>query len=215
MRRTEIDGGLEIFAHAHGKFRQAVARGNLRQQRKMRSRRLIHRRNTHQPDRLQPISLPDPGEKIIHIGRCDPGLLVLRSGVDLDEQFRRPAQPVHGLAQFAGEFLAVQNLNHIEQGDSIFSLVGLKRTNQPELNVRMVLAARNPVFLSFLDTIFAENALAAAQGLVNALIRLTLADGGQRHRRRIAALRLAACGNPVEKGGAPGGDTVWEVCHAG
>ncbi len=215
MRGAEIDGGLEICAHAHGEFRQAVARGNLCQQRKMRSRRLIHRRNAHQPDRSQPMSLPDPGEKIIHIGRCDPGFLPLLSGVDLDEQFRPPAQLVHGLAQFAGEFLPVQNLDHIEQGHSVFSLVGLKRTDQPELKVGMVLAARNPVFLSFLDAIFAENALAAAQGLVNALIRLTLADGGQRHRRRIAAMRLAACGDPVEKGGAPGGDTVLEVCHAG
>lgn len=214
MRGTEIDGGLEICAHAHGEFRQAVARGHLRQQRKMRSRRLIHRRNAHQPDRFQPMSLTYPGEKIIHIGRCDPGFLFLLSGVDLDEQFRRPAQPVHGLAQFAGEFLPVQNLDHIEQGDSVFSLVGLKRTDQPELKVRMVLAARNPVFLSFLDAIFAENTLAAAEGLVKALIRLTFTDGGERHHRRIAALRLAACGNPVEKGGAPGGDTVWEICHA-
>ena len=181
----------------------------------MRSRGLIHRRNAHQPDRLQPMSFPDPGEKIIDIGRSDPGFLLLLSGVDLDEQFRRPAQLVHGLAQFAGELLAVQNLDHIEQGDGVFSLVALKRTNQPELKVRMVRAARNPVFLSFLDPIFAENALAAAQGLVNALIRLTFADGGERHHRRIAALRLAACGNPVEKGGAPGGDIVWEVCHAG
>lgn len=180
----------------------------------MRSCRLIHRRNAHQPDRLQPISLPYPGEKGIDLGRSNSGFLLLLSGVDLDEQFRRPAQLVHGLAQFPGEFLPVQNFDHIEKAHSVFCLVGLKRTNQPELKVGMVLSARNPVFLSFLNPIFAENAMAAAQGLVNALIRLTFADGGERHRGRIAALCLAAYGNPVKKGGAPGGDTVWEICHA-
>ncbi len=214
MRRAEINGGLEIRAHAHGKFREPVSRRNFRKQRKMRPGWLIHRRNAHQAGRLQPVFFPDADEKIIDIGRSDPGFLVLLASVDLKQQFRRTAQAIHGLAQSAGKPFPVQNLDHIEQSDRVLGLVGLKRSDQAEFKIRMTPKARNPVFLGFLNPVFAENSLTGVHGLIDSLIGLALTDGGQGHSGKIAALRLAARGDPVEKGGAPGGNTVWEVCHA-
>ena len=51
MRGAEGDRGFEIAAHAHAELRQAVALGDLGQQREMRRRLLIGRRDAHEARR--------------------------------------------------------------------------------------------------------------------------------------------------------------------
>ena len=56
MRRAHGDGDGIIRAHSHRQQLQAVARGDLGGQREMRRRRLVGRRNAHQPVDREPIA---------------------------------------------------------------------------------------------------------------------------------------------------------------
>src|SRR5262245_15111674 len=47
MRGAETDGGFVVAAHAHAENGEAVAAGDLAQQRKMQRRLLLQRRNAH------------------------------------------------------------------------------------------------------------------------------------------------------------------------
>ena len=53
MRRAEADRGLEIGAHPHAEFVEAVAPGDLAQQREMQRRLLVLGGHAHQPDNRQ------------------------------------------------------------------------------------------------------------------------------------------------------------------
>src|SRR5579862_4171276 len=90
MGRAELDRDSEVGAHAHRQVLQAVARGDLRGQRKMRRRRVIDRRNAHQARNRQSILVAATGNEGIRLCWYDARLLRLLAGVELDEQLRPP-----------------------------------------------------------------------------------------------------------------------------
>ena len=81
-----------VRAHAHRQQLQPVARGDLGGQREMRRRRLVGRRNAHQPGDRQPVVVAAARQERVGVLRQHAGLLRLGAGVDLDEQ-QRPCGP--------------------------------------------------------------------------------------------------------------------------
>ena len=90
MGGAELNGGRKIGAHAHRQFLQAVARRDLRGQREMRRRRIVDRRNAHQPGNFQAIFVAAGRDEGVRLIRRHARLLRLLAGVELHEQFRRP-----------------------------------------------------------------------------------------------------------------------------
>ena len=110
-RRSAI-ARLEIGAHAHREQLQPVALGDLGEQREMRRRRLLGRRDAHQAlDRQAVLARgrrrgrrrPRPADHA--------GLLRLLAGIDLDEQARRPALLRDLLGERLGERRPVEGMD--------------------------------------------------------------------------------------------------------
>jgi len=94
MSGTEPDRKAKIRAHAHGQQFQPVARGDLGRQGEMGRRRIVDRRDAHEPRDVEPIGCAAGGDECVGLFRQDAGLLRFGAGVDLDEQQRRAALPV-------------------------------------------------------------------------------------------------------------------------
>src|SRR5258706_6425477 len=90
---AKADGGLEIRAHAHGETGEAVARGDLRQQREVGPGRLVFRRNAHQPLDLEAKGAAAQGDEGVGGARRHARLLRLLAGVDLDVEARGTFPP--------------------------------------------------------------------------------------------------------------------------
>ena len=165
-------------------------------------RRLQLRRDTHQALQDQTLG-PAGGDESVGLGRTDPGLLRLFTGIDLHIQSRRGARLLDLVSQGPGQAFTVKGLDDIEQGDRFASLVGLKGSDQPKFDPG---AARNPAFPGFLDTVFAENPLTGRQHGVDPLIGLLLGDGDQSQIVRIAAGLTGCGGDTIQHRAAGGGD---------
>ena len=88
MGGAELDRDREIGAHAHRQVFQAVARGDLGGQREMRRRRLVDRRDAHQPGNDEAVCVAAARKERIRLAGRDAGLLRFFTGVELDEQLR-------------------------------------------------------------------------------------------------------------------------------
>ena len=213
MGGTEIDGHFEIAAHSHGELPQAVACGEFCQQGEMRTGGLVNRRNTHQSHRRKSMGVAQPLQETVQFVGRDAGLLGFLARIDLDQQLRRPAQLVHGLAERTRQLVTVEHFDHVKKGHSILGLVGLQRSDQVQPQVRMAASARNPVFFGLLDAIFAKDAVASSQRLIDTRFGLALADGRQCDSFRVATGGAAPLGDPVQEFGAAAGDTFWRLTH--
>jgi len=115
----------EIGANAHAQILQTVSPGDLAQQREMQRWFLVDRRNTHQPGNRQPVLVTAGGDESIGVFRRDTCLLRLAAGIDLYEAGRPAAGLFHLAGQRRSQFRPVNSLDHIEQTDRLFHLVGL------------------------------------------------------------------------------------------
>ena len=108
----------------------------------MRSSRLIGRRNTHQPNRLDVVVGAGFREKCIQIIRKNTRLLVLFPSIHLNKDLRAAAKFLNGISNRAAQLFPVQHVNRIKQRDGIFGFFGLQRSDQAEFQIRIGLAAR-------------------------------------------------------------------------
>ena len=198
MRRAERDRDREIRAHAHRQKLEPVARGDFRGERKMRRRRLVERRNAHQPVDRQPVIVRQLAQERVGILRQHAGLLRLGAGIDLDKQQRRARSCF-------GDFLR-QRLARGSAGRAN----GWRRTARPPPSPCSIAAARSDaarcpdacafsaghLALRFLHAVFAEHALAGRDHLLDRLGAEGLRHRDQRHAGGIA-LGLAAGGRDL------------------
>src|SRR5690606_24712317 len=82
MGGADADGDLIIAAHPHGKHRQVVPLGEFREKRKMRRRRLVHRRDAHEPLHRQAELVAAERHEAVHLLRRHAGLLRFLAGID-------------------------------------------------------------------------------------------------------------------------------------
>lgn len=145
----------------------------------MRRGRLVDGGNAHKPLNRQPMLGAAARNEVAGLSWRHPGFLRLLTSVDLHVETRRAPRPGHGLGQRAGELVAIDGLDHIEQGHRILGFIGLKRTDQAKLQVVMGGAAFRPARLGFLDPVLAENTLSRGEHGLDALIGLLLGDRHQ------------------------------------
>ena len=91
MSRAELDGQLEIGAHAHGEICDAVAPGDGGQQREMRRALFIFRRDAHEAIDGEAEASAAIGDEGIRLLRHNARLLRFAPGIDLHIESRPPA----------------------------------------------------------------------------------------------------------------------------
>ena len=89
-------------------------------------------------------------------------------------------------------------MDDVEQRGGIFRFVGLQLSDEMQAHTGMFLAQGGPFFLSFLDPVLAEMALAFDQQRFDRFGRMPLAHCHQRHVAGIAPGPLATGLNGVE-----------------
>src|SRR5438067_4044285 len=189
MRRAEADRGLEIGAHPHAEFVDAVALCDLAQQREMQGRFLMLRRDAHQPDDRQAEPAAAIGDERIGRFRQHAGFLPLLADIHFDEARKTPAAPLHLARQRLGEAQPVDGLDNVAMRDRVLDLVGLQRPDQMQNQIRKIAAQSGKLRERLLDTVFAEHPLPGGKRGAHAVRRMRLADRDQRRR-----IRGPACG---------------------
>ena len=180
MRRPEGDGLLVVRAHPHGQGRNPGLPGHLVQQREVHRGLLVHRGDAHEAGDSQLQILAAVTDEFRRLRRNDPGLLVLLSGVDLDQAFDIALLLLAFLGDDPGEFLAVDAFDCVEEPDRVGGFVGLERADHPKVQAGIGLAALRPSGHGLLDPVLPENPLARRQRRVDALVGLLLGDRHQR-----------------------------------
>ena len=160
VRRAEAHRHLEVAAHAHAQFIEAVAAGDLAKQREVQRRLLVDRRNAHQAAHRQRQLLSAGPHQAIGLFRHDAGFLRLFAGVHLDEQLRAAPLIACRLGNRAGEIRPVHRLDHVEQADGAANLVTLKRADQMQDEIGEIAPERRPLRFRFLNPVFAKRAVA-------------------------------------------------------
>ncbi len=199
-------GRFEVRAHSHRQLGQAVARGDVRQEREVQRGLFIHGRDAHQTLDCEAAVRADRVQKRVHIRRQDARLLGFFAGVDLDVEPRGAPFFGDGVRKRARELWPIHALDHIEERDRVSGFVGLQGADQAQLQIAMDGAARRPSRDSLLDPVLAKEALASRQRGVNAIVRLHFADRDQGDVHRIAARGARAGGDGVKGSLAVGGD---------
>ena len=148
----------------------------------------IHGRDAHQALDRQAIGPPAGGDEGVGLGGRDPGLLLFLADVDLDIEARGLAGTLDLLGQHAGQLVAVESLDDVEEGHRLAGLIGLQRTDQPQLQT---LAMRAPAFHGLLNAVLAIDFLPRRQHGRDMLPGLGLGHRHQSHRtRRSSGARL-------------------------
>ena len=98
-------------------------------------------------------------------------------------------------ASARASFSPVQGLDDVEQGHGLVRLVGLQRSDQPQLQIGQGRAPFAPAALRLLHPVFAEHALAGVQGGLDRGFGLLLGNGGQRDIRRVPPRRARCPGD--------------------
>ena len=155
---------------------------DLGQQREMRCRHILERRNAHQPVDRKPMHRLAALDEGVGLLRQDACLLRLGAGVDLDQQARPAPLSCHLLGERAGDLVAVDGVDGVEQGDGILRLVGLQRADQVQLDSRRFQAQRRPFAHRLLHPVLAEDPLAAGDHRPDRRGVEGLRDGDQAHR---------------------------------
>ncbi len=213
MRRAQPDGGFEIAAHAHRHLLQPVARGDLGQQREMRRRFVLERRDAHQPDHVE-AQRPALGDEGVGLHGRHAGLLLLLAGIDLHEDRQTPALLRHLLRQRLGQLGPVDALNDVEQRHRFLRLVGLQRADQVQFEIRPYRLQRRELALRLLHAVLAEHALAGPQQRLDLVRAMGLGHRHQGHRRRLVAPRRAAGGGDALADGGESAGGVENEAHA-
>lgn len=170
-------------------------RGEFGEQREMRRRRLIRRRNAHETGDLEAVlasAVPDESRCFF---RQDARLLRLGPGIDLDEEARAPALPDDLGGERPGDLRPVDGLDDVEQGDRVGGLVRLQGTEEMEFDVRELGLERRPFRGRLLDAVFSEDAMAGEERLADPLGRHGFRDGDDLDRRGSACF-LQGGGDP-------------------
>ena len=102
----------------------------------MRRRRLVGRRNAHQPADREPIVVAAARQERIGVLRQHAGLLRLGAGVDLDEQQRPAALLGDLLGQRLAQARPVDRMDGVEQRHRLLGLVRLQRPDHVQLKAR-------------------------------------------------------------------------------
>jgi len=156
---------------------------DLGQQREVRTRRFVDRRNAHQPLDPQTVTLRAEGEESVGVAREHAGLVGFFAGVDLREQAGRLALTSDLQGQAFGDTLAIDRLDHIEEGDRVGGLIGLQRPDEVEFDLR---PPSRPALHGFLNAVFTEDALAGVQHRFHGGPGLLFRNRRQTHRSGIA-----------------------------
>ena len=199
------DGGLEVAAHAHGEAGEAVARRRGRQEPEVGDGVGVGGRDRHEAEDGEVVGRAAGGEERGEGVGVDAGLLRLAAGVDLEEEGGAGAAGLHRLAELAGEAVAVEAVDGVEELEGAGELVRLQRADEVELGAGEAGAERGPLAFGFLDAVLAEDPLAGGEHGLDAVERLQLGDGDEgdrvgraagarRGRRRCGSgCRRAAC----------------------
>ena len=91
------------------------------------------------------------------------GLLRLEPDIDLDQQPRLLAGPLHLRLERDGDLLAVDRLDHVEQRHRLARLVGLQRPDQMQFYAVIGSPERGPFGLRLLHPVLAEHPLAGVE----------------------------------------------------
>ncbi len=182
MGGAESDSRFKIRTHPHGQMGQPVARCNLGKKCKMRGRLFTLGRDAHQPCRYKAVFVPARRDKGIRFGRMNAGLLRLfpRINLDIYQRYWDAYQP-------GGKARPIEGFDHIKQGKGIGNFVGLERSDQMQLNIRVALAKAGPFGGCLLDPVFTKYAMAGLKRRRDRVNTVTLADGNQTHRLGITA----------------------------
>src|SRR5690606_36944063 len=97
------------------------------------------------------------GKKIGEFVGIDAGLLRLAAGVHLDEEGRAAADGLCGVGDTAGEALAVDGVDGVEELNRAADLVRLQRPDEVELDIRVFLPEGRPAGLGLLHAVLAED----------------------------------------------------------
>jgi hypothetical protein len=140
--------------------------------------------------------------------RVEARLLRLGPGIDLDIKPWPPLLPGDFLGQFGGDLVAVDGLDHVEQGDRVPGLVGLQRSDQAQLDIGELGLQCRPFGLRLLDPVFTEHALAGVDGRADRGGVEGLGNGHQRHRPGGPVVLFLRAGDFGPDGGKSGDDVV-------
>ena len=181
MRRAKPDGRFKIPTHPHRQTRKPMRAGEFPKQGKMRPRRLLNRRNTHQSlnPKPKPLRL---AQKLCQAHRRHPRLLRFLARIDLNKHRKRAPRLPLRLGQRTGKLWPVERLDHIKQARRRLGLIRLQRPNQMQFEVRKNLPPHGPSLLRFLHTVLPKHTLARPKRRLDPRIGLLFRHGNKLRR---------------------------------
>lgn len=182
--------------------------GEIRQQREVRHRILIHRRDAHQAREMDAMILVGLRNKFIEIIRGNTRFLRFKTSVDLNHQFRMSALAPHFFGQSGHQLFAVDRLNDVKQGNGISRLVALQGSNQVQFNIGKVFLQVGPFLLSFLHAVFTKQPLPRHENRPDGIFALGFGDRNERNAAGWPMCGDAGPGNVVNDGLESLGDGV-------
>ena len=135
MRRSIGRADQIVAAHSHRKLGEPRGPGQFRQQGKVRPGRFLDGRNAHQADNIEAAFVPGDCQEVIEFRGRHAGLLRLFARIDLNEVTAPKTQFRLRLGHRPAQLWPVQRLDHIEQTNGIFRLVGLQGSDQAQLKI--------------------------------------------------------------------------------
>ena len=200
MGCAEADCCLEVSAHAHAQFLQAVAGGDFPQQREMKRGFLVKGRDAHQaPERRAENVLAFGDEGIGGFGQ-DAAFLGFLAGVDLNEALRPAAAFAYFIGERAGKLRAVDGLNDIAEGNGTVHLISLQGADKMQHGIGKFVFQGRPFFFGLLDPVFTKHPVAGDQRLVGRRCRMGLGNRHQDNRIRGASGGLGGLGHAGSDG---------------
>src|SRR5690625_968781 len=166
---------------------------------------LVEGRDAHEAGKGQAELVATARDEGIGIAGQAAGFLRLLAGIDLDETGERPPRALETGGEAAGDAVAIDGVDHVEQLDGLVDLVALQGADKMEFDAVKTLAKAGPFFGGLLHAVLAEDAVAGIQHGFDAIERLFLRDRDQRDIGRIAP-RLRG-------GGLDAGADVIETAH--
>src|SRR5262249_28394552 len=127
--------------------------------------------------------------------RRDAGLLRLLAGIDLDEAGGPALLLAHREDERAGELLAVEAFDEVEERDRFRGVAGLEGSDQVQADVRTKPAQRRPFASGLLDAVLAEDPVAGREHRLDLGSTLGLGDGDELDGSGIAPGRARRGGN--------------------
>ncbi len=152
------------------------------EQREVRRHDIVDRRNAHQPVDREPVHVAAARDERIHVAGKHARLLRLLARIDLHEQAEAPPLLLHLRRDRAGDLVAVDGVDGIEQRHRVRRLVRLQRTDEVQSKVGKFRFQRRPFRLRFLHAVLAEVALAGRDHRPDGVGVERLGDRDQPHR---------------------------------